>query len=92
MTIILPLERFACEIRSRASGPMSSSSFRCPSRSRINLALPAVSTFKLSGASAFIDEAVSKGEHIGVSAITIVEIVYLMEKGCPHCLNSTVPA
>jgi predicted nucleic acid-binding protein len=34
-----------------------------------------------SGASAFIDEAASKGEHVGVSAITIVEIVYLMEKG-----------
>jgi len=34
-----------------------------------------------SGASASIDAAVSKGEHIGVSAITIVEIVYLMEKG-----------
>jgi hypothetical protein len=34
-----------------------------------------------SEASAFLDEAVSKGEHIGVSAITIVEIVYLMEKG-----------
>jgi hypothetical protein len=33
------------------------------------------------GLCAFIDEALSKGEHIGVSAITIVEIVYLMEKG-----------
>ena len=34
-----------------------------------------------SGASASIDAAVSKGEHVGVSAITIVGIVYLMEKG-----------
>jgi len=33
------------------------------------------------GLCAFIEEAVSKGEHVGVSAITIVGIVYLMEKG-----------
>jgi PIN domain nuclease of toxin-antitoxin system len=32
-------------------------------------------------ASSFIDDAVSKGNHIGVSAISIAEIVYLVEKG-----------
>lgn len=32
-------------------------------------------------ASAFIDAAVSKGDHIGVSAISIAEMVYLIEKG-----------
>jgi PIN domain nuclease of toxin-antitoxin system len=34
-----------------------------------------------SAASAFIDKAVESGDHIGISAITIAEIVYLMEKG-----------
>lgn len=32
-------------------------------------------------ASAFIDAAVAKGDHIGVSAISIAEMVYLIEKG-----------
>ena len=34
-----------------------------------------------SAASAFIDKAVEAGDHIGISAITIAEIGYLMEKG-----------
>jgi PIN domain nuclease of toxin-antitoxin system len=39
-----------------------------------------------STASAFIDDAVQKGDHIGVSAISVVEMVYLIEKGriSPH--------
>ncbi len=32
-------------------------------------------------ASAFIDTAISNGDHIGVSAISIAEMVYLTEKG-----------
>jgi PIN domain nuclease of toxin-antitoxin system len=32
-------------------------------------------------ASAFIDDTIAKGDHIGVSAITIAEMVYLIEKG-----------
>jgi PIN domain nuclease of toxin-antitoxin system len=32
-------------------------------------------------ASAFIDDTVAEGDHIGVSAITIAEMVYLTEKG-----------
>lgn len=32
-------------------------------------------------ASAFIDETIAKGEHIGVSAISLAEMVYLVEKG-----------
>lgn len=32
-------------------------------------------------ASAFIDKAAEDGEHIGVSAISIAEMVYLIEKG-----------
>jgi PIN domain nuclease of toxin-antitoxin system len=32
-------------------------------------------------ASAFIDDAIAAGDHIGVSAITIAEMVYLIEKG-----------
>jgi PIN domain nuclease of toxin-antitoxin system len=32
-------------------------------------------------ASAFIDDTIAKGEHIGVSAISIAEMVYLIEKG-----------
>lgn len=32
-------------------------------------------------ASAFIEDTTLKGDHIGVSAITIVEMVYLIEKG-----------
>jgi len=32
-------------------------------------------------ASAFIDASIAKGDHIGVSAITIAEMVYLIEKG-----------
>ena len=32
-------------------------------------------------ASAFIDDTVAKGDHIGVSAISIAEMVYLIEKG-----------
>lgn len=31
-------------------------------------------------ASAFIDEAIADGNHIGVSAITIAEVIYLVEK------------
>jgi PIN domain nuclease of toxin-antitoxin system len=31
-------------------------------------------------ASAFIDNAIASGDHVGVSAITIAEIVYLIEK------------
>ena len=31
-------------------------------------------------ASAFIDETVAKGDHIGVSAISLAEMVYLVEK------------
>ena len=34
-----------------------------------------------SAASAFIDDTIAKGDHIGVSAITIAEMVYLIEKG-----------
>jgi PIN domain nuclease of toxin-antitoxin system len=34
-----------------------------------------------SAASTFIDDAVAKGEHIGVSAISLAEMVYLIEKG-----------
>jgi PIN domain nuclease of toxin-antitoxin system len=33
------------------------------------------------GASAFIDAAIAKGDHIGVSAISIAEMIYLIEKG-----------
>jgi PIN domain nuclease of toxin-antitoxin system len=32
-------------------------------------------------ASAFIDDAIANGNHIGVSAITVIEMVYLTEKG-----------
>jgi PIN domain nuclease of toxin-antitoxin system len=32
-------------------------------------------------ASAFIDDTIAKGDHIGISAITIAEMVYLVEKG-----------
>lgn len=32
-------------------------------------------------ASTFIDETIAKGDHIGVSAISIAEMVYLVEKG-----------
>src|SRR5208283_740518 len=32
-------------------------------------------------ASAFIDDTIAKGDHIGVSAISIAEMVYLIEKG-----------
>ena len=32
-------------------------------------------------ASAFIDDATAKGDHIGVSAISLAEMVYLIEKG-----------
>lgn len=32
-------------------------------------------------ASAFIDNAIANGDHVGVSAITIAEMVYLTEKG-----------
>jgi PIN domain nuclease of toxin-antitoxin system len=34
-----------------------------------------------SAASTLIDDAITKGDHIGVSAISIVEMVYLIEKG-----------
>jgi PIN domain nuclease of toxin-antitoxin system len=34
-----------------------------------------------SAASAFIDDTVARGDNIGVSAITIAEMVYLIEKG-----------
>jgi PIN domain nuclease of toxin-antitoxin system len=34
-----------------------------------------------SAASAFIDDTLTRGDHIGVSAITIAEMVYLIEKG-----------
>jgi PIN domain nuclease of toxin-antitoxin system len=33
------------------------------------------------GASAFIDDTIAGGDHIGVSAISIAEMVYLIEKG-----------
>lgn len=33
------------------------------------------------GASAFIDRTVADGDHIGISAITVAEMVYLIEKG-----------
>ncbi len=33
------------------------------------------------GASDFIDSAIAKGDHIGVSAISIAEMIYLVEKG-----------
>jgi PIN domain nuclease of toxin-antitoxin system len=33
------------------------------------------------GASDCIDEAIANGNHIGISAITLAEIVYLLEKG-----------
>lgn len=32
-------------------------------------------------ASAFIDDAIANGNHVGVAAITIAEMVYLVEKG-----------
>jgi len=32
-------------------------------------------------ASAFIDQTIAAGDHIGISAITIAEMVYLIEKG-----------
>jgi PIN domain nuclease of toxin-antitoxin system len=32
-------------------------------------------------ASAFIDAAIANGDHIGVSAISLAEMVYLIEKG-----------
>ncbi len=32
-------------------------------------------------ASDFIDTTIAKGDHIGVSAITIIEMIYLVEKG-----------
>jgi len=32
-------------------------------------------------ASAFIDDTIARGDHIGVSAISIAEMVYLIEKG-----------
>jgi PIN domain nuclease of toxin-antitoxin system len=32
-------------------------------------------------ASAFIDDAIAKGDNIGVSAISVAEMVYLIEKG-----------
>jgi len=32
-------------------------------------------------ASAFIDDTIAKGDHIGVSAISLAEMVYLIEKG-----------
>jgi PIN domain nuclease of toxin-antitoxin system len=32
-------------------------------------------------ASAFIDDTIAKGDHIGLSAISIAEMVYLIEKG-----------
>jgi PIN domain nuclease of toxin-antitoxin system len=32
-------------------------------------------------ASAFIDDTIAKGNHIGISAISIAEMVYLIEKG-----------
>jgi PIN domain nuclease of toxin-antitoxin system len=34
-----------------------------------------------SAASAFIDAAIDSGDHIGVSAISLAEMVYLIEKG-----------
>jgi PIN domain nuclease of toxin-antitoxin system len=34
-----------------------------------------------STASAFIDAAVANGDHVGVSAISLAEMVYLIEKG-----------
>jgi PIN domain nuclease of toxin-antitoxin system len=34
-----------------------------------------------SAASAFIDAAIANGDHIGVSAISLAEMVYLIEKG-----------
>jgi PIN domain nuclease of toxin-antitoxin system len=34
-----------------------------------------------SAASDFFDDTIAKGDHIGVSAITIAEMVYLIEKG-----------
>ena len=34
-----------------------------------------------SAASSFIDETIANGHHIGVSAISIAEMVYLIEKG-----------
>ena len=32
-------------------------------------------------ASAFIDETIAKGDHVGVSVISIAEMIYLVEKG-----------
>lgn len=32
-------------------------------------------------ASAFIDNAIESGDHVGVSAITVAEMIYLVEKG-----------
>jgi PIN domain nuclease of toxin-antitoxin system len=41
-------------------------------------------------ASAFIDQTAAKGDHIGISAITLAEMVYLIEKGKipPHSLKN----
>jgi len=33
------------------------------------------------GASDFIENAIAKGDHIGVSAISVAEMIYLVEKG-----------
>lgn len=45
-------------------------------------------------ASDFIDEAIANGDHIGVSAITLAEMVYLLEKGRipPPALNDLFAA
>ena len=34
-----------------------------------------------SGASAFIEAAIARGDHIGVSALSLAEMIYLIEKG-----------
>jgi len=34
-----------------------------------------------SAASAFIEETIAKGDHVGISAISLAEMVYLIEKG-----------
>jgi PIN domain nuclease of toxin-antitoxin system len=45
-------------------------------------------------ASAFIDDTIARGDHIGISAISLAEMVYLIEKGrIPvHALNDVYTA
>jgi hypothetical protein len=67
----------------------ATSSCRNPSHQRERPGCPFVSfptrirlfRIKKSGTSTFIDDTIAAGDHIGVSAISIAEMVYLIEKG-----------